>query len=160
MNKKTIILLLLGVMIVGVFLLYKGASTEPNTTESQTQVIKNITPDEAHVLIQKNKDNSNLVILDVRTQEEFADEHIENAVNLDYYSQTFRDDLNKLDKNKTYVIHCRSGGRSTKTLDMMEELGFIEVYNMMGGIVEWKEKGLPTKKETKTGGEGKDSEGE
>jgi len=63
---------------------------------------------DAYTLIQKNKGNPDFVILDVRTPAEFADEHIENAINLDYYSETFRDDLNKLDKTKTYLIYCRT----------------------------------------------------
>jgi len=82
----------------------------------------------------------------VRTPEEFADGHIENAINLDYYSETFGDELNKLDKNKTYLVYCRSGRRSRNALDIMEELNFREAYNMSGGIIEWKAEGLPTTK--------------
>ncbi len=137
-----------GALVVVIILTSRWAYIETNTakSEAQTQVIKNITPEEAHVLVQKNKNNPNFVILDVRTPEEFADEHIENAINLNYYSETFRDELNKLDKNKTYITHCRSGNRSGKTIDIMKELGFREVYNMVGGIVKWKEVGLPTAK--------------
>ncbi|MGH7792407.1 MAG: rhodanese-like domain-containing protein [Thermodesulfobacteriota bacterium] len=145
MNRKTITSLALG-MIIGLFLGYGEAFTESNTPEleTRTQVIKNITPDEAHVLIEKNRNNPDFVILDVRTPEEFAEGHIEKAVNLNYYSETFRDDLNNLDKNKTYVTHCRSGSRSGKTLDLMKEIGFKEAYNMTDGIIGWKEKGFPT----------------
>jgi len=77
-------------------------------TETQIQVARNIRVKDAYTLIQKNKGNPDFVILDVRTPAEFADEHIENAINLDYYSETFRDDLNKLDKTKTYLIYCRT----------------------------------------------------
>jgi rhodanese-related sulfurtransferase len=146
MNRKTITLLALG-MIIGLFLVHRVAFTESNTPEletQQTQVIKNITPEEAHALIEKNRNNPDFVILDVRTPEEFAEGHIEKAVNLNYYSETFRDDLNKLDKNKTYVTHCRSGNRSGKTLDMMKGMSFKEAYNMTDGIIGWKEKGFPT----------------
>ena len=145
MNRKTITLLALG-MIIGLFLAHRDAFSESNTPEleTRTQVIKNITPEEAHALIEKNRNNPDFVILDVRTPEEFAEGHIEKAVNLNYYSETFRDDLNKLDKNKTYVTHCRSGSRSGKTLDLMKEIGFKEAYNMTGGIIGWKENGFPT----------------
>ena len=113
--------------------------------ENQIQTIKNITPQEANSLIQENKDNPNIVILDVRTPEEYSEEHIENAVNINFYSETFKEELNNLDKNKIYITHCRSGGRSSKTLDLMKELGFKEAYNM-GGITQWKKSGFPTTK--------------
>ena len=51
-----------------------------------------------------------------------------------------------MDKSKTYLIYCRSGNRSGQALDIMEELNFREVYNMMGGILEWEAEGLPTVK--------------
>ena len=148
MVNKTIKSLILGALIIGVLQVYNEASAEsdPSKTNSQTQAIKNITPNEAFVLIEKNKDSSNLVVLDVRTPEEFENEHIENAINLDFYSETFKDDLGKLDKNKIYVSHCQLGGRSAKTVVIMKDLGFVEVYNITGGIAEWKSKGLPTVK--------------
>jgi len=114
--------------------------------ETPTQIIEDITPQEAFTLIQDNQNNPDFIILDVRTPEEFADGHIENAINLDYYSETFGDELNKLDKNKTYLVYCRSGRRSRNALDIMEELNFREAYNMSGGIIEWKAEGLPTTK--------------
>jgi len=115
-------------------------------TQTQIQIAKNITPRETYTLIQKNKRNPDFVILDVRTPAEFADEHIENAINLDFYSETFKDDLNKLDKTKTYLIYCRTGSRGESSLAIMKELGFREVYNISGGIAGWKAEGLPTTK--------------
>ncbi len=115
-------------------------------SETPTQIIENITPQEAFTLIQENENNPDFVIIDVRTPEEFADGHIENAVNIDYYSETFRDELNRLGKNKTYLIYCRSGTRSGSALSIMEELNFGEVYNMSGGIIAWNGEGLPTVK--------------
>lgn len=138
----------LGALIIGVLLTSAYVQTETNTAQSETQIqiIENITPEEAHISIQENKDNPNFVILDMRTPEEFFGEYIENAVNLDYYSDTFRNDLDKLDKNKTYLIYCRSGRRSENALNIMKELDFREVYNMLGGIIKWKSEGLPTTK--------------
>jgi len=115
-------------------------------TETQTQIAKNIAPKEAYTLIQNNRGNPNFVILDVRTPAEFAEEHIEYAINLDYYSETFRDDLDKLNKTKTYLIYCRTGSRGESSLAIMKELGFREVYNISGGITEWKAEGFPTTK--------------
>lgn len=149
MNPKNLIIsVFLGALIIGVLLTSVSIQTETNTAKSETkiQIIKNITPEEAYILIQENKDNPNFVILDVRTPEEFLGEYIENAVNLDYYSDTFRNDLDKLDKNRTYLIYCKSGRRSENALNIMKEQDFREVYNMLGGIIEWKSKGLPTTK--------------
>lgn len=149
MNPKNLIIsVFLGALIIGVLLTSGCIQTENNTAQSETkiQIIKNITPEEAYILIQENKDNPNFVILDVRTPEEFLGEYIENAVNLDYYSDTFRNDLDKLDKNRTYLIYCKSGRRSENALNIMKEQDFREVYNMLGGIIEWKSKGLPTTK--------------
>lgn len=70
------------------------------------QTVKKITPQQAHDLIEKLKYDPDFVILDLRTPEEYKKEHIENAKNLNYYSKTFKNELNKLEKDKTYVIHC------------------------------------------------------
>ncbi len=137
------VLLVIGVVLTGGC---AGTRSTTPTQEAPTQIIENITPQEAFTLIQDNEDNPDFVILDVRTPEEFANGHIENAINLDYYSETFRDELNKLDKDKKYLIYCRSGNRSGKALTIMEELNFSEVYNMVGGIIEWEVEGLPTTK--------------
>lgn len=112
----------------------------------KAQTIEDVTPQKAYALIQDNKDNRDFVIIDVRTPEEYAGGYIEKAINLDYYSPTFRGELNKLDENKKYLIYCQSGHRSGQALDIMEELGFREVYNMGGGIVQWESEGLPTVK--------------
>jgi len=112
----------------------------------ETATIEDITPQEAFTLIQNNQDNPDFVIIDVRTPEEFGAEHIENATNINFYSETFRDMLNNLDKNKTYLIYCKVGGRSGSALDIMAELNFKEVYNILGGINQWKAEGLPTVK--------------
>lgn len=146
--KYLMISVFLGALIIGVLLMSGCIQTENNIAqlETQIQIIENITPEEAYISIQENKDNPNFVILDVRTPEEFLGEYIENADNLDYYSDTFRNDLDKLDKNKTYIIYCRSGRRSENAINIMKELDFREVYNMLGGIIKWKSERLPTTK--------------
>ncbi len=97
-----------------------------------------VTPILADILIQINENNPDFVIIDVRTAAEYSSGHIEGAINLDFRGgQTFRDDLDALDKNKTYLIYCRSGNRSGQTLPIMEDLGFMKVYNLSGGINRW-----------------------
>jgi len=78
--------------------------------------------------------------------EEFAEGYIENAINIDFRSETFQDEIDKLDKNKKYLIYCRSGVRSRSALDIMAELNFKEAYNILGGIIAWNAEGLPTTK--------------
>lgn len=135
----------LSLTLAVLFLRIAHAENEQTGSETTPQIIKTITVDEAHTIIQNHDNGNNLVIIDVRTPEEFNNEHMQDATNIDYYSDDFNDELNKLDKTKTYVIHCRSGSRSAKALEIMKELGFREVYNM-GGIIQWKENGFPTTK--------------
>ena len=82
-------------------------------------------------------------MLDVRTDGEFAEGHLENAVQLDFYRDDFRDRLAELDPDVPYLLYCRSGNRSGHTLAIMEELGFSDVTDVDGGIVAWADAGLP-----------------
>ena len=116
---------------------------DPSQADSTTQIIENITPSQAFALIEANQKSADFVVLDVRTTEEFSEGHIGNATNLDYYSDAFRKDLGALDKDKAYLIYCRSSNRTRNSLDIMKELQFKEVYNMLGGIIRWEEDGLP-----------------
>jgi rhodanese-related sulfurtransferase len=97
-------------------------------------------------LIRANENNPNFVIIDVCTPEEYSEKHLKNAVNLDFYSDDFIDNLKKLDKNKTYLVYCRVGRRSQKSMDIMKELGFKRVYNMLGGITHWTKEEYPVSK--------------
>jgi rhodanese-related sulfurtransferase len=121
-----------------------GSETSILGLDAQTRIIKDITPKEAFTLIKNNRPNSSFVILDVRTPQEFREERLSGAINLDYYSRTFRNDLDKLDKDKTYLIYCYSGMRSGATLNLMKKSRFKEVYNILGGILAWKADGLPS----------------
>jgi rhodanese-related sulfurtransferase len=112
-------------------------------TGSSNQVLEDIGVQEAFELIQSNQDNPDFAIVDIRTPEEFHEGHIEKAVNIDFYSETFREDLDKLDKNKAYFIYCRSGNRSGSAMPVMKELGFQEVYNLSAGIKDWIAEGFP-----------------
>ncbi len=112
----------------------------------QSTVIVKLTPKEGYELIQKNKNNPNFVILDIRTPEEFESGYIEGAININYHSDTFVEDLDKLDKNKTYFVYCRTGRRSSDAADIMTKQGFKEIYRINGDIVKWKSEGLPVAK--------------
>lgn len=78
------------------------------------------------------------VILDVRTEEEYEEGYIPKAINIDIrQGQGFIDELENLDKSKTYYVYCRSGGRSAQACNIMGQLGFEEAHNLLGGIMEW-----------------------
>ena len=82
--------------------------------------------------------DENAVILDVRTEAEFSEGIIANAINIDIQrGQNFVTEIEALDKNKNYYVYCRSGMRSAKACDIMNQLGFENAYNLIGGIIEW-----------------------
>jgi rhodanese-related sulfurtransferase len=102
--------------------------------------VPNVTPDEAQKLISEKKD---LVVLDVRTADEFEKGHIAGAKNLDFFGDDFAAQLKGLDKSKEYLVHCASGARSGKTVKEMTAENFLHVYHMNGGFHAWEEAGKP-----------------
>ncbi|MBU3692815.1 MAG: rhodanese-like domain-containing protein [Candidatus Nanopelagicaceae bacterium] len=86
-----------------------------------------------------------VVIVDVRTPEEFAAGHLLGAVNLDVSSANFESQIAELDKSGTYAIYCRSGNRSTIASGKMSDAGFTNLYNFnKGGFAELAAAGAPT----------------
>ena len=82
--------------------------------------------------------DENSVLLDVRTEVECNEGIIPNSINIDIYEgQDFIEKLAALDKSKNYYVYCRSGARSAKACEAMNELGFDNTYNLMGGIMQW-----------------------
>lgn len=140
-HAKNMMMLVLSVtLIIGATLTGGCVGQEAN---APAQIIEHISPQDASTLIQENQNNPDFVILDVRTPEEFAEGYIENAINIDFYAETFRDDINRLDRSQTYLVYCRSGKRSASATQIMADLNFTEVYNLLGGIIDWKAAGLP-----------------
>ncbi len=82
-----------------------------------------------------------LVILDVRTLDEFAEGHIAGAEMLDFYRPDFSAQLAGLDKDTPYLVYCRSGNRSEQTRAIMEDLGFTDVADLDGGALAWADAG-------------------
>ena len=96
---------------------------------------KKITQEEFKGLIIKE----NTLVIDVRTPVEFSEAHIKNAINIDYFSKSFSETISKLDKQKTILVYCAAGGRSTSACLDFKKLGFKKVYNLIGGYDDWKE---------------------
>ena len=86
---------------------------------------------------------ADLVILDIRTPEEFSAGHLAGAINIDYYAADFEAQLSGLDLNVPYVMYCNSGNRSANALPLMDSIGFEEVYELDGGIQAWYSAGNP-----------------
>jgi rhodanese-related sulfurtransferase len=81
-------------------------------------------------------------LIDIRTAEEFAQGRLAGAENIDFYkTESFRQSLEKLDKNAKYMVYCRSGNRSGQALKIMDELGFRDVMELRGGLVAWQNAG-------------------
>lgn len=80
----------------------------------------------------------NAVVLDVRTADEVADGIIPNAVHIDIFKgQGFIDEVSQLNKDASYYVYCKSGGRSAQACAVMSQLGFKHAYNLIGGFSEW-----------------------
>ena len=114
--------------------------------ETEGRMPENVTPVAAAALIESNRGNTDFVILDVRTPGGYAEGHIPESVNLDSQSANFGDELEKLDKSRSYLVYCRSGVRSAAAVKVMTEHGFKTLYNMTGGINEWRSAGFATVK--------------
>jgi rhodanese-related sulfurtransferase len=102
-----------------------------------------IKAENAYKMINTNKSNTEFIILDVRTPDEYSEAHIDNAENIDYSSSTFKEELEKREKNYKYLVYCRSGHRSSNAVKLMIKLGFTDIHNLSGGIREWKKEDLP-----------------
>ena len=81
-----------------------------------------------------------VVVLDVRTPEETADGKVEGAMELNFYDEDFAQKLARLDREKTYLVYCHAGGRSTEVSQQMQSQGFKRVYNFKGGYSTWRKK--------------------
>ncbi len=125
-----------------------GLACADYTAQEQPEQARNIVTlsvEDGYKLINDNKGNPDFVIIDVRTPEEYAEAHIADAVNIDVKSPDFTTEVQKLDKTKTYVLYCRSGKRAARALVAMDDLEFMNVYNI-SGIMQWQEKGYPVTK--------------
>lgn len=103
--------------------------------------VQEVTPEEMITLLELD----DVQLVDVRTPEEYKEGYIENFQNIDYYSDSFEKDIEKLDKSKPIIVYCKSGTRSGKCSAKMKERGFVKVYDLKGGISRWKHEGLDLK---------------
>jgi rhodanese-related sulfurtransferase len=114
----------------------KGATKTPAEAPA-TKRFRNVDVAEWETL----RKDAKVVVLDVRTAEEYADGHMQSAINLDIRGGKFAETLAGMDKSKTYLVHCAVGGRSAKACGQMDSLKFEKVLNLSGGITAWEAAG-------------------
>ena len=83
------------------------------------------------------------LLLDIRTPDEYAQGHLKDSVVMDFYAPDFAEKLGQLDKTAKYLIYCRTGRRSGKALETMQQLGFTQAHDIEGGITAWAAAGYP-----------------
>lgn len=109
----------------------------------KAQTIHEVNPDEFESLLKSSK---NVVLIDVRTQDEFEEEHLPGALNIDFYSPDFEIKLKKFARNLPILLYCHSGRRSFQAAKRLSLLGFQEIYTLKGGIEAWKAHNKPVVK--------------
>jgi len=125
-----------------IFIILLGFVLHSLSAETGNSIIA-VSAKEAADLIDKHNGDTDFVILDIRTPGEYQNGHIENSIMIDFYSKTFAEEVNRLDKGKTYLLHCRSGNRSTRSMELFKKLKFQKIYHLSPGINGWKSEGLP-----------------
>jgi rhodanese-related sulfurtransferase len=147
-NEKNIIKLI--TVVVFIFFIFsilkKNNFTENDFVKSNSVVFENkeiskkdnlkknihklISPQE----YKEKLDSGEYEHLDIRTKSENSQEKISDGLLINFYSDNFVEELGKLDKNKKYIYHCRSGSRSSQAIPIFRKLGFKEIYELDGGI--------------------------
>ena len=92
------------------------------------------------------EENSEIVVIDVRTPQEIEQGKLKGALTIDYRSDKFEAEIAKLDKSKKYALYCKSGGRSGRAYDKMKDMGFTQLVDLEGGFTAWESAGYPVEK--------------
>lgn len=114
----------------------------PEPGEHAAPGVQHVDAKQAQKLVEGKK----VVVLDIRTAGEFATGRIAGAKNIDFQGPDFEQRIETLDKSKSYLVHCASGGRSSHSLLLFKKHHFQSVYNLDGGIRAWQKDGLPIEK--------------
>ncbi len=122
--------------------LFSAPAGEPAQAKDKIDGVQHVDPKQAQKLIA----DKTVIVLDIRTPGEFQKGHIAGAKNIDFQASDFEKRIDSLDKSKTYLVHCASGGRSTRCLPVLAKHEFQSVYHLDGGIKAWEKDGLPVEK--------------
>ena len=85
--------------------------------------------------------DTDYILVDVRTIEEYESGHIQDAIHFDFYSELFQKEILSLDKSSSIILYCRTQNRSTKTANYLKENGYKEITVLEGGIISWVKNG-------------------
>jgi rhodanese-related sulfurtransferase len=118
---------------------HAGDAAEANAPEKG---IQHVDAKQAQKLIAEKK----VIVLDIRKPSEFSAGRIAGAKNIDFLEPDFEKRIDELDKSKSYLVHCASGGRSTHSLLLFKKHEFQSIYHLDGGIKAWEKAGLPIEK--------------
>ena len=128
-------IILLNLILIGFIL--------PSCSAQQYGTSTALSAKEASTLIEKHQDDPNFIILDIRTPGEYQSGHLKDSIMIDYYSKSFGDQIGRLDRGKSYLVYCRSGNRSARSMALFEKLQFKKIYHLSSGINGWNSEGLP-----------------
>lgn len=123
------------------FMVLNYSCKEKEVATSQIEVIS---PEE----MQEISQIEGVQLVDVRTPEEYDEGYIEGFQNIDFFSNTFSQEIEKLDKSKPVIVYCRTGRRSADCAKQLEEKGFVKIYDLEGGIAKWEFEGFDVKKKS------------
>ncbi|MFQ5583631.1 MAG: rhodanese-like domain-containing protein [Calditrichia bacterium] len=141
MNQLRIFLVLISIFALGCGTKQaeKNAATPTNAAGSAAEIV-NVNATKGLAILEKSND---IIILDVRTPQEFASGHIKGAININIGDSDFKSKIESLDRDKTYFVYCASGYRSGASVDLMKKLKFKHIYHMADGIAGWRMVGNP-----------------
>ncbi len=128
-------------VVISYFLLFQGCEYLFPSLRSDK-----ITVEEAAVFLEKNKGEVDVVLMDIRTKREYDSLRLENSVNIDFSLPDFPDMINKLDKEKRYILIDQNGRKSAMAFELMKELRFPRIHYIIGGINEWTRNNYPVQK--------------
>jgi phage shock protein E len=138
MMKKLVLIALIGSLALA------GCSSKSDSADSAASDAATVSvPSLDAAAFQSKIIERGVIVLDVRTADEFKQNHIIDAQNIDVESVDFDAEIAKLDKKATYALYCQSGRRSAIAFTKMKESGFLNLYNLDGGMNAWVASGLP-----------------
>lgn len=141
--KKWIAIIVLVLGTIGIVFFYFQIGNNTNTMQTNQATSDRLQAAD----FQKALASGEYTLLDIRTIEEYNEGHLKDAIQKDFYlTDSFTQYLQSLDKNKKYLIYCRSGNRSGKALTQMKRMGFTNVADLEGGIGAWTAANLPLEK--------------
>lgn len=134
-RKKRLVLTLVVIIAVSALIIYYTQIHLPSTTIS----FGDVTVEEAKSLVESNV---SLIIVDVRTREEYDSGHIEGAILIPVSELESR--INELSKEEELLIYCRTGNRSSNSVNILKANGYTKIFHMNDGIIAWIQAGYPT----------------